>query len=120
MLFEIEILPRHADSEARRVNQEIALLTHKTDAHPVALASRGFLLEGALQDDAERLAHDLLVDPLVEIGRVGPLNSFTTANNRNAFATVLLRPGVMDPVAHSMLAAAHDLGVKLTSVRTFR
>jgi phosphoribosylformylglycinamidine synthase II len=121
MLWEIEILPRHADPETRRVNQEVALLTHRSDAHPVSLASRGFLLEGALvQDDAERLSGELLVDPLVETGRVGPINSFTSEKDLKAFATVLLRPGVMDPVAQSTLSAAHDLGVKLASVRTFR
>src|SRR5207249_1606170 len=34
--------------------------------------------------------------------------------------TVLLKPGVMDPAAQSVLAAAQDLGIRLESVRTFR
>ncbi len=125
MLWEIEILPHHPDPETRRVNQEVALLTHAPDAHPVALASRGFLVEGTIsQEDAERLARELLVDALVETGRVGSLNAFSTAEHGgqklDAFATVLLRPGVMDPVAQSVVAAAHDLGVSLSSVRTVR
>jgi phosphoribosylformylglycinamidine synthase II len=121
MLWEIEILPLHGDSEARRVNQEVALLMHAAGAHPVALASRGFLVEGELTEEtAERLANDLLVDSLVETGRVGRLNAFTTANGLGAFATVLLRPGVMDPVAQSIEAAANDLAIPLASVRTFR
>src|SRR5213075_17816 len=99
MLWEIEILPHKTDPETRRVNQEVALLTHSPDAHPVALASRGFLVEGELsEENAERLASDLLVDALVETGRVGRLNEFTTANDLSAFATVMLRSGVMDPV----------------------
>jgi phosphoribosylformylglycinamidine synthase len=34
--------------------------------------------------------------------------------------SVLLKPGVMDPVAESVLAAARDLDIALESVRTFR
>ncbi len=125
MLWEIEILPHHTDPETRRANQEVALLTHSPDAHPVALASRGFLVEGDLsQEDAQRLATELLVDALVETGRVGSLNAFssTTIGDKrlDAFATVLLRPGVMDPVAQSVAAAAQDLGITLTSVRSVR
>src|SRR5262249_25940580 len=37
-----------------------------------------------------------------------------------SLATVLLKPGVMDPVAQSVVEAAGDLGVPVTSVRTFR
>ena len=33
---------------------------------------------------------------------------------------MLLKPGVMDPVAQSVLEAARDLGIRLDSVRTFR
>jgi phosphoribosylformylglycinamidine synthase len=124
MLWEIEILPNHADPETARVNQEVALLTH-TSATPVALASRGFLLEGELaKEDAERIAKDLLADSLVETGRVGELNAFTHAQTNGkrlaAFATVLLKAGVMDPVAASVELAARDLSIPLASVRTFR
>src|SRR4051794_34680247 len=125
MLWEIEILPHHADPETRRVNQEVALLTHSPAANPVALATRGFLVEGMLsEDDADRLARDLLVDALVETGRVGSLNAHSSASHGgkklDMFATVLLRPGVMDPVAQSIEAAGRDLGLSLASVRTFR
>ncbi len=37
-----------------------------------------------------------------------------------SIATVLLKPGVMDPVAESVGLAARDLGIDLFSVRTFR
>ena len=33
---------------------------------------------------------------------------------------MLLKPGVMDPVAESVLAAARDLGLEVRGVRTFR
>src|SRR5262245_33462881 len=130
MLWEVEILPKKHDPEAARVCQEVALLTHATDLTScVQLAARGFLLEGIFpRDTAERLLHELLLDPIAETGRVGELNTFTTIEAGNgaeprrlqAFATVLLKPGVMDPVAESVEVAARDLGVELFSVRTFR
>src|SRR5205807_6732679 len=74
-----------------------------------------------------------LVDPISEIGRVGELNAFGfvdapgggdgrggQARRLNRLATVLLKPGVMDPVAESVELAARDLGIELLSVRTFR
>src|SRR5262249_56779176 len=73
--------------------------------------------------------HNLLLDPLAERGRVGQLNSFNTTEAGlkptagtawEAIATVLLKPGVMDPVAESVTEAAHDLGLSVQSVRTFR
>src|SRR4029079_18381421 len=38
----------------------------------------------------------------------------------SAADTVLLKPGVMDPVAMSVIAAARDAGVTLDTVQTFR
>ena len=120
MLWEIEILPNHADPERARVNGELSLLTHDEDA-VVGRAARGFLVEGDLdQEAAERLMRELLVDPLVETGRVGPLNSFRQNGRLAAFATVLYKPGVMDPVAESVELAARDLDIPIASVRTFR
>jgi phosphoribosylformylglycinamidine synthase subunit PurSL len=120
MLWEIEILPNHADLERARVNKELALLTHD-NAAGVDQAARGFLVEGDLdQEAAERLMRELLVDPLVETGRTGPLNAFRQSGRLSAFATVLYKPGVMDPVAESVELAARDLDIPLASVRTFR
>ena len=54
---------------------------------------------------------------MAESGKVGELNEHHRAD---LLATVLFKPGVMDPTALSVVEAAHDLGVKLDSVRTFR
>src|SRR5213592_709994 len=73
------------------------------------------------QKDAERLMTELLVDPLVEIGRItqlAALNSKPEPGSQSV--TVLLKPGVMDPAAMSVVDAAHDLGMAVDSVRTFR
>jgi phosphoribosylformylglycinamidine synthase len=126
MLWEIEILPRLGDPESDRVRSETALLTHGRATACIDLSARGYLLEGALdQADAERLLGDLLLDPLAEHGRVSALNGFTQYQRNGgpglvSVATVLLKPGVMDPVADSVLASARELGLELQSVRTFR
>ncbi len=124
MLWEIEILPLGHDSEAERVRSEFTLL-QGGPAPDVRRASRGFLLEGDFPEErAELLFRELLLDALVETGRLGPLNAFASlaheGQDLRPIATVLLKPGVMDPVADSVLLAARDLGVPLTSVRTLR
>src|SRR5262249_32514580 len=116
MLWEIEILPKLRDPETERVRQELALLTHaRENGSAVSLSSRGYLVEGDLtHEQASRLLHNLLLDPLAERGRVGQLNSFNTTEAGlkptagtawEAIATVLLKPGVMDPVAESVTEA---------------
>jgi phosphoribosylformylglycinamidine synthase len=126
MLWEVEILPTLHDPETERVRKELALLTHGRHDAGIDLSARGYLLQGALdQEHADRLLGELLLDPLAEAGRVGLLNAFSGYDRPGGpsllpAATVLLKPGVMDPVAESVLAAARDLGIELESVRTFR
>ena len=119
MLWEIEIRPKGHDAELARICEEFDLLTHTNDGTALLTsASRGYLLEGALShEQARRLADDLLVDTVAETGRLGSLNEF---HGPELLATVLFKPGVMDPTALSVVDAAHDLGVPVESVRTFR
>src|SRR5262249_50488282 len=119
MLWEIEIRPKGPDGEKARVAEEFDLLTHgKGGSALVSAARRGWLLEGPLtRDEAERLTRELLVDPLVETGVLGALNEH---NGDGRLATVLYKPGVMDPAALSVVDAARDLGVTVDSVRSFR
>jgi phosphoribosylformylglycinamidine synthase len=119
MLWEIEVQPRGEDGERARVGEEYDLLTHGSRGRELVTAtSRGYLVEGALgREDAERLARELLVDPVVETGQVGALNEHLRPD---LLATVLLAPGVMDPTALSVLDVARDLGIAVESVRTFR
>src|SRR5262249_6683653 len=65
---------------------------------------------------AERLAEELLVDSVVETYSLKEVGSSAEATA----ITVLLKPGVMDPVAESVLSASRDLGAPLDAVRTFR
>jgi phosphoribosylformylglycinamidine synthase len=119
MLWEIELAAKGPDAERQRVGEEIDLLTHgRSGAELLARTTRGYLLEGDLpREQVERLAGELLVDPLVEEGHVGELNRAADGDRR---LTVLLKPGVMDPAALSVVDAARDLGIPVASVRTFR
>ena len=117
MLWELEIRPRGKDNERERVCDEFDLLTHADRGGDlVAASARGFLLEGDLTDDQRaRLAGEVLVDPLVEAGAFAPLGTRT-----EPAYTVLLKPGVMDPVALTVLDALRLLGLPVRAVRTFR
>src|SRR4051812_36696557 len=119
MLWEIEIRPRGTDPERARVAEEYDLLTHSRDGRRlVTAASRGYLLEGEVsREQADLLASELLIDSVVESGHVVPLGESTAVD---LLATVLRKPGVMDPAALSVVEAASDLGVTIAGVRTFR
>ncbi len=119
MLWEIEIRPKGRDGDQARVAEEFDLLTHgRGGSAPLTATARGWLLEGPLtRDQADRLTRELLVDSLVETGVLGELNEHPGGGR---LATVLYKPGVMDPAALSVADAAHDLGVTVDSVRSFR
>ncbi len=118
MLWEVEIRSLGRDAERERICDEFDLLTHSSRGGDLVRAStRGFLLEGYLdRDAARRLTDELLVDSVVE---TASLSEVGNSLDENAI-TVLLKPGVMDPVAESVLTAAQDLGTPLDAVRTFR
>jgi phosphoribosylformylglycinamidine synthase II len=117
MLFEVEIRPLGRDAERERVCDEFDLLTHaQRGGDLVAAAARGFLLEGDLtHEQVEQFTRDVLIDPLVETGTATPAGT-----RGDQFYTVLLKPGVMDPVAQTVLDSASMLGLPVTAVRTFR
>ena len=123
MLWEVEIAPRSEghDLEITRIRSEYALLSGPIPSGdgPVSSYTRGYLLEGELSEsDARQLVDELLIDPLVEAAACHPV--LRSGSRRAMEWTVLLKAGVMDPVAQSVLDAAQDLGVGLASVRTFR
>ena len=123
MLWEVEIRPKGEDRERDRLAEEYALVTHRSPEELRLLrTTRGYLFEGAVtQEQARSLMDELLVDPLVETGQ---LRSVSDRNGDGAAErltrTVLLKPGVMDPVSLSVVDAARDLSFSLDTVRTFR
>src|SRR6516225_7269411 len=120
MIWEVEILPRGLDAECNRAAAEFNLLSHSSEGRELfARCSRGFLLEGDLtREQLCRLSDTLLVDGLVEEGKLGSLNENLPRDSQ--VVTVLLKPGVMDPVAQSVQAAAGDLDLTVREVRTYR
>ena len=90
-------------------------------------AAYGYLLQGELtREQIERLARELLSDPIVErtvVARVGdpalaqpPAGAAPTA----CPVHVLRKPGVMDPVATSVQQAIADFAFRADEARTFR
>jgi phosphoribosylformylglycinamidine synthase subunit PurSL len=119
MLWEIEITPLGQDVERERVGLEYGLLTQSSGLDLIECTARGYLVQGDLdREQAELLLYQLLIDPLVE---EGALYGVDTPRSVDELAlTVLPKPGVMDPVALSVMDAARDLGLLLHAVRTFR
>jgi phosphoribosylformylglycinamidine synthase II len=124
MLWEIDIHP--ADEQPDRAGERVASAARElgiVDSLHVA-AARGYLVQGtSLQrSDVERLAKELLADHVVEravIGRVGEAG-LNEGGRSGHCVTVLLKPGVMDPVSQSVLTAANDLGIRPEAVATLR
>ena len=127
-LWEIDIhpAPGRADRAGRQVAAEATDLGLAHDGLFVH-AARGFLIEGSLnRSQAEQLARELLADSVVEqavVGQVGEeqLNHIPGGNGESKaehLVHVMLKPGVMDPVAQSTLQAIQDFQIPATAVRT--
>jgi phosphoribosylformylglycinamidine synthase len=124
MLWQIDIFPaaHEVDRAAERIRSEASDLGLSGDL--TLAAGRGYLIE-ADADRAQilRVARDLLADDLVERTVVGVVGEPLLANPPNGLdqsVHVLLKPGVMDPVAQSAAAAIADFGIGLQGVRTYR
>ncbi len=124
MIWEIEITPKDSDLEKLRVNKDFHLFTMGSSIKdPVASASKGVLVSGEIDHlSIQKLAQELLVDSVVEIGTIRKLADPSSHLNSNnpCLATVLLKPGVMDPSSLSIIAAGRDLNVAVDDVRGFR
>ena len=118
MRWEIEIAPKNGqpDLEARRIEAAIRNACAGF-AHVVQRSARLYLLQGELdRHGAQRLSAELLTDSTVEACVVHGVGHIP----EGLAASILLKPGVMDPVAESVLQASADLGMNLESVRTAR
>ncbi len=140
MLWEIDLRPRKGlpDRDAEGVAADAKALGLAKDVQ-VATA-RGYLVQGDLTADRiERLAHELFGDPVVEEIAWAPVGApelstpptdwslkrpVHTASASSGVAPtllqVLLKPGVMDPVAQSAEEAVADFGFRADAIRTLR
>jgi phosphoribosylformylglycinamidine synthase len=126
-LWEIEIQPAagQPDRAGARIATAARELGLATDMR--VAASRGYLVQGESLDrgQIERLTHELLADLVIEqpvIRRLHPESpeSDEPVAPATDCVTVLLKPGVMDPVAQSAHAAAADLGIVNDAIATLR
>ncbi len=72
------------------------------------------------RERVEQLARELLADTVVERAIIRQVGSRESEPQGATSVTVLLKPGVMDPVAQSVMSAAADLGVEPEAVASFR
>ena len=122
-LWEVDIYPARGQPDllARRIAAEAADLGL---AEKLAIAAaRGFLIQGELDHgQVTQLAGELLADEVVEQTVVAPVGSEQlneSPGDQRGLVHVLPKPGVMDPVAQSALAAIADFGIQVEAVRTF-
>ena len=120
MLWQVYVFPLagQPDLEGRRVASEI------DDLGPGRTCqvhfARGYLIDAELQrPEVERIARELLADPVIEAFAMND-ETPTGLVRPGIIANVLLKPGVMDPVAQSVAQAIRQLGLKVNEVHTFR
>ncbi len=123
-LWEIDIYPAagQPDRLAQAIAGDVADLGLAPDLS--LTAARSFLVQGQLdQAQAEQLARELFSDGVVERTVVAPVGSDILRqppSGHPQLIHVLLKPGVMDPVAESALNAIADFGMEVQAVRTMR
>jgi phosphoribosylformylglycinamidine synthase II len=122
----VEIYPLEDDPERQRVVGLVEWLTHRPDAaNAVAATAHGYILSGDWQRaQVELLCDELLVDRLVEEHAILPLAEFGPLHRPEQgqahLATVLYKPGVMDPVVQSVTQVCAQLRLPPVSVQRFR
>jgi phosphoribosylformylglycinamidine synthase len=124
MLWEVDIYaaPGQPDLMGRQAAASAAELG-LADTLAVT-AAHSYLIEGSLDRcQVERIARELLADRLVERTVVATVDDAVLAKPPDEGALlvhVLLKPGVMDPVAQSALSAIGDFGITAEAVRTLK
>ncbi|MHC4399377.1 MAG: phosphoribosylformylglycinamidine synthase subunit PurL [Planctomycetota bacterium] len=124
MLWEVDIYP--ALGQPDLIGDRVA-----SDAADLGLADRldvgacrGYLVQADFdRPHVVRIADELLADRVVEQTRVAPVGDASLSeppDGRPCLIHVLPKPGVMDPVAQSALAAIADFGREPEAVRTLK
>lgn len=129
-LWQVDIRPADGQPDSLGVAAESAGrelgISDRLEVHGI----HGFLLQGSLDAaNVARMAREYLADPIaqrVETGLVGSSAFASEPASVSSFGGpfhcvhVLLKPGVMDPVAQSTLGMLKGLGFSVEEVRTFR
>ena len=122
MLWQVDIYPADGqpDLVGARVAADAAELPIAADLR--VAAANGYLIQADLdQAQVTRLARELLADEVVERFVVAPAGDAALdrpPDGQQRVVHVLPKPGVMDPVAQSALAAIADFNMQAEAVRT--
>ncbi len=123
MLWQVDIYP--APGQLDRSSVEIRIdATDLGFGDLKIFTSRCYLLQGDLEaEQIQTIVDQLLVDPVVEQVVFAPVgdSKLNRPPQKNLDPLhVILKPGVMDPVAQSALRAIGDLGIEVEAVRTLK
>ena len=123
MLWQVDIYP--APGQLDRSSVEIRIdATDLGFGDLKIFTSRCYLLQGDLEaEQIQTIVDQLLVDPVVEqvvFAPVGDSKLNRPPQENLDPLHVILKPGVMDPVAQSALRAIGDLGIEVEAVRTLK
>ncbi len=123
-LWEIDIYPAEGvpDRVAERITADAADLGIVSQLS--LRAGHGYLVQGEVSSEqVDRVAGELLADPVVEQTFIAPVGDKVLSECGDGAAQlvhVMPKPGVMDPVAASALAAIEDMRIPVQAVRTLR
>ena len=113
MLWRIEITKTTTDPEAKALESDIRDVAAGASAD--VRITRLYYLEGDIgKAEAERIAAEVLCDPVCESSCVRPAVVGSTGTE------VLYNPGVMDPSVESISRSLSDLGFEHVEIRTGR
>jgi phosphoribosylformylglycinamidine synthase len=129
-LWQVDIRPADGQPDSLGVAAESAGrelgISDRLEVHGI----HGFLLQGSLDaGNVSRMAREYLADPIAQRVETGLVGSSAFASEPASESGsggpfhcvhVLLKPGVMDPVAQSTLGMLKGLGFSVEEVRTFR
>lgn len=123
-LWQVEIRPAEGQPDSLGIQAETAArelgICDALEVHGI----HGFLVQGSLDaNSAAKMAWEYLADPIaqrVQTSLVGDPKLSVYTGQAKQLVHVLLKPGVMDPVAQSTLQMLKGLGFAADEVRTFR
>ena len=129
MLWEVDIYPAEGQPDLLGRQASASAAELGLAANLSVVAARGYLIQADLDSSqVDRIAHELLADRVVEravVAKVGdprlaagPTNGAPSHDTR--LIHVLPKPGVMDPVAQSVMSAVADFGFQVEVIRTFK
>ena len=120
MIYRIDVRTRAAEGEIDRAGEAVRREIAQMGASVGAIQTwRIFLLDtSAPAREVQRIAQELLADPVVEEARA--VDGGQVRESGKSRIEIHLKPGVMDPVAASTEMAIRDMGLEVREVRTGR